>query len=79
MCLEIPVKVAARLSEERQLADALLAVVLVGAGVGGEAVLARGGVGLGGGADDGLHLGDVGGDAVALGGELGGEVDDGEA
>jgi len=49
-------------------------VVLVGAGVGGEAVLAGGGVGLGGGADDGLHPGDVGGDAVALGGEVGKSV-----
>lgn len=64
--------------EQRQLADALPAVVLVGADVWGEAVLARGGVGLGGGADDGLHLGDVGGDTVTLGGEFLGEVDDGE-
>ena len=47
------------LSKQRHLADALGAVVLVGAGVGGEAVLAGGDIGLGGGKDDALHGGEV--------------------
>ena len=66
------------LPEQRHLSDALCAVVLVGAGIGFEAVLARGRGGLAV-AEDALHGGDVAGYLVMLGGQLLGKVDDGKA
>ena len=73
MCfIGIPVKVAG-LPKQRHLPYPLGAVVLVGAGVGLEAMLARGGVGLAV-AEDVLHGGDVMGYLAVLFFQFFGEV-----